>query len=80
MLGERLAEIRKNYHDTQKSLADKLGLTVWAVSAWEQGRNSPPSDVLLAILLMNIFAPLIDYCIVQKNITARENRLKSTNN
>ena len=31
-------------------------------------------------LLMNIFAPLIDYCIVQKNITARENRLKSTNN
>ena len=49
MLGERLAEIRKNYHDTQKSLADKLGLTVWAVSAWEQGRNSPPSDVLLAI-------------------------------
>lgn len=34
MLGERLAEIRKNYHDTQKSLADKLGLTVWAVSAW----------------------------------------------
>lgn len=25
-------------------------------------------------------APLIDYCIVQKNITARENRLKSTNN
>ena len=32
MLGERLAEIRKNYHDTQKSLADKLGLTVWAVS------------------------------------------------
>ena len=26
MLGERLAEIRKNYHDTQKSLADKLGL------------------------------------------------------
>ena len=39
-----------------------------------------PEGMMLAILLMNIFAPLIDYCIVQKNITARENRLKSTNN
>ena len=49
MLGERLAEIRKNYHDTQKSLADKLGLTVWAVSAWEQGRNSPPSETVRSL-------------------------------
>ena len=39
-----------------------------------------PEGMMLAILLMNIFAPLIDYCIVQKNITARENRLKTTNN
>ena len=39
-----------------------------------------PEGMMRAILLMNIFAPLIDYCIVQKNITARENRLKSTNN
>lgn len=39
-----------------------------------------PEGMMLAILLMNIFAPLIDYCIVQKNITARANRLKSTNN
>ncbi|WP_178796644.1 NADH:ubiquinone reductase (Na(+)-transporting) subunit B [Bacteroidaceae bacterium] len=39
-----------------------------------------PEGMMLAILLMNIFAPLIDYCIVQKNITAREKRLKSTNN
>lgn len=36
-----------------------------------------PEGMMLAILLMNIFAPLIDYCYVQKNITARENRLKS---
>ena len=38
-----------------------------------------PEGMMLAILLMNIFAPLIDYCFVQKNITARENRLKSNN-
>mgnify|MGYP000656508684 CR=1 FL=1 len=36
-----------------------------------------PEGMMLAILLMNIFAPLIDYCIVQKNITARENRIKN---
>ena len=39
-----------------------------------------PEGMMLAILLMNIFAPLIDYCMVQKNITARANRLNSTNN
>jgi Na+-transporting NADH:ubiquinone oxidoreductase subunit B len=35
--------------------------------------------MMLAILLMNVFAPLIDYCMVQRNITARENRLKANN-
>ena len=33
-----------------------------------------PEGMMLAILLMNIFAPLIDYCIMQKNITRREKR------
>ncbi len=35
-----------------------------------------PEGMMLAILLMNIFAPLIDYCVVQKNITRRMNRGK----
>ncbi len=39
-----------------------------------------PEGMMLAILLMNIFAPLIDYCVVQSNISRREKRLKSTNN
>ena len=30
--------------------------------------------VLLAILLMNAFAPLIDYCFVQSNINKRAKR------
>lgn len=33
-----------------------------------------PEGMMLAILLMNIFAPLIDYCIVQRNISRREKR------
>ena len=33
-----------------------------------------PEGMMLAILLMNIFAPLIDYCVVQNNISRREKR------
>ena len=33
-----------------------------------------PEGMMLAILLMNIFAPLIDYCVVQGNICRREKR------
>ena len=36
-----------------------------------------PEGMMLAILLMNVFAPLIDYCFVQKNIYARAKRLQS---
>lgn len=36
-----------------------------------------PEGMMLAILLMNVFAPLIDYCFVQKNISARTKRLQS---
>ena len=45
MLGERLAELRKLNDDTQQTLADKLGISVWSIRAWEQGK----SNVLLAI-------------------------------
>lgn len=34
-----------------------------------------PEGMMLAILLMNIFAPLIDYCVINKNIKRRERRL-----
>lgn len=36
-----------------------------------------PEGMMLAILLMNIFAPLIDYFIVQSNISRREKRAMS---
>ena len=49
MFGERLAELRKLNDDTQQILADKIGFSVWAVRAWEQEKNLPPSDALLAI-------------------------------
>ena len=33
-----------------------------------------PEGMMLAILFMNMFAPLIDYCFVQSNINKRLNR------
>jgi len=34
-----------------------------------------PEGMMLAILLMNAFAPLIDYCVVEKNISNRMKRI-----
>lgn len=36
-----------------------------------------PEGMMLAILLMNMFAPLIDYCFVQRNISKRLRRQKA---
>ena len=36
-----------------------------------------PEGMMLSILLMNMFAPLIDYCVVQSNISKRMKRLTS---
>lgn len=38
-----------------------------------------PEGMMLAILLMNIFAPLIDYCVMQSNISRREKRAIKSN-
>ncbi|MDE7407895.1 MAG: RnfABCDGE type electron transport complex subunit D, partial [Muribaculaceae bacterium] len=39
--------------------------------------NGYPEGAMLAVLLMNVFAPLIDYCVVQANISRRLARLKA---
>lgn len=38
--------------------------------------NGYPEGAMLAVLLMNAFAPLIDYCVVQANVSRRMRRLK----
>ena len=38
--------------------------------------NGYPEGAMLAVLFMNTFAPLIDYCVVQTNIRRRLNRSK----
>ena len=39
-----------------------------------------PEGMMLAILLMNVFAPLIDYYVVEVNIRKRAKRAKLVNN
>ncbi len=39
--------------------------------------NGYPEGAMLAVLLMNCFAPLIDWCVVNANISRREKRLKA---
>jgi Na+-transporting NADH:ubiquinone oxidoreductase subunit B len=36
-----------------------------------------PEGAMLAVLLMNAFAPLIDHCVVNANIKRRMRRLKT---
>ena len=62
MFGERLAELRKLNDDTQQILADKIGFSVWAVRAWEQEKNLPPSDALLAIC--KLYGTSADYLLL----------------
>ena len=49
MIGERLAEIRKDYRHTQQDLADLLHVSTPAVRAWEQEKSAPSHEMLIAI-------------------------------
>lgn len=49
MIGERLAEIRKDHGDTQLALAEKLNITLSTIRSWEQEKSSPSHDMLVTI-------------------------------
>lgn len=49
MIGERLAEIRKDNGDTQQTLAAKLNVTKFTVSSWEQEKSEPCHQMLVRI-------------------------------
>ena len=52
MIGELLAEVRKDHGDTQKDLAQKLHVTVSTVRSWEQERSAPSHETLVSICRM----------------------------
>ncbi len=49
VIGERLADVRKDYGDTQAVLAKRLGVSLPTVRAWEQEKSSPSHEMLVAI-------------------------------
>ena len=46
MIGERLAELRKDRGWDQKELADKLKVTFHTVSSYERNRSEPNNEML----------------------------------
>lgn len=58
-MGNRLKSLRTNKHMTQEQVADRIGLAISAVSAYESGSRYPSYDVLLK--LARIFHVSTDY-------------------
>lgn len=48
-LGESIRTLRKQHHMTQEDLANKLGVSISAISKWETGKNLPDTDILYKI-------------------------------
>lgn len=66
MIGELLAETRKDHGDKQTDLARKLNISVATVRSWEQEKSSPPHEMLIAICkLYNVSA---DYLLGLSNV------------
>ena len=49
MIGERLAEVRKDHNDRQADLAQKLNVTLYTVRSWEQEKSAPSHEMLVQI-------------------------------
>ncbi len=66
MIGERLAEVRKDHGDTQQTLAGKLNVTKYTVSSWEQEKSEPNHEMLVRICRM--YGVASDYLLGLSNI------------
>ena len=49
MIGERLAEIRKDHGEKQGELAEALCVSLSTVRSWEQDKSAPSYEVLAEI-------------------------------
>lgn len=49
MIGELLAEVRKDHQDTQQDLADHLHVSISTVRSWENEKSSPSHEMLVSI-------------------------------
>lgn len=49
MIGELLAEVRKDHNHTQQDLANLLHISISTVRSWERENSSPSHEMLIAI-------------------------------
>lgn len=49
MIGELLAEVRKDHHETQEDLAVYLHVSISTIRSWERESSSPNHDFLVKI-------------------------------
>ena len=66
MIGERLADIRKDHGDTRQTLADKLQVSKFTVSNWEQEKSEPYHEMLIKIC--RLYGISSDYLLGLSNI------------
>ena len=66
MIGELLAETRKDHRDKQVDLARKLNVSIAAVRSWEQEKSSPPHEMLVAIC--RLYKVSADYLLGLSNV------------
>jgi len=66
MIGELLAETRKDHGDKQIDLAQKLNVSIATVRSWEQEKSSPPHEMLVAIC--RLYHVSADYLLGLSNV------------
>ena len=66
VIGERLAEIRKDHGDTQQSFAVKMNVTKYTVSSWEQEKSEPNHEMLVKIC--RLYGVSSDYLLGLSNV------------
>lgn len=59
MIGKRLYQLRKEYNMTQQELADRLNLSKYAISSYENTNTSPKDE--LKVEIARIFNVSLDY-------------------
>ena len=76
MIGERLAEIRKDKGDTQETFAEKLHVSKFTVSSWEQEKSEPSHTMLVQIC--RLYQISSDYLLGLTNIDPSYMRQKAS--
>ena len=71
IIGQRIAELRKNKGLTQAELADRIGVSHQAVSQWERSETLP--DILTLPALAEIFGESISAIMGMEDVKAKNN-------